>query len=127
MTNKLLTWRQRGELWLRLSIRLALAALAVWTALRFGRPLFALSAPFVFALIAAAMLNPLVKRLQRALGWNRVRAGDIYDFNAGSRRLFTSLGFREEARTEKGFPWHIMETKRAGKTPKATISFKESI
>ena len=28
MTNKLLTWRQRGELWLRLSIRLALAALA---------------------------------------------------------------------------------------------------
>ena len=71
MTNKLLTWRQRGELWLRLSIRLALAALAVWTALRFGRPLFSLSAPFVFALIAAAMLNPLVKRLQRALGWNR--------------------------------------------------------
>ena len=46
MTNKLLTWRQRGELWLRLSIRLALAALAVWTALRFGRPLFSLSAPF---------------------------------------------------------------------------------
>ena len=71
MTNKLLTWRQRGELWLRLSIRLALAALAVWTALRFGRPLFSLSAPFVFALIAAAMLNPLVKKLQRALGWNR--------------------------------------------------------
>ncbi|WP_251316185.1 sporulation integral membrane protein YtvI [Flintibacter muris] len=71
MGNRLLTWRQRGALWLRLGIRLALAALAVWLALRFGRPALSLFAPFLLALAAAALLNPLVKKLQRALGWNR--------------------------------------------------------
>ena len=38
----------------------------------------------------------------RALGWKQVRVGDVYEFNAGSRRMFTSLGFREESQTEKG-------------------------
>ena len=32
----------------------------------------------------------------------RVRVGEVYRFNAASRRLFASLGFREEAETEKG-------------------------
>ena len=71
MTNRQLTWSQRGKLWLRLGIRFVLAALAVWIVLRLGRPLLALFAPFLFALMAAALLNPLVKRLQRALGWDR--------------------------------------------------------
>ena len=71
MTNKQLTWKQRGELWLRLSIRLVLSILAVWLTAKFGRPLAALFAPFLFALAAAAVLNPLVKRLQKFLGWNR--------------------------------------------------------
>ncbi len=68
MENRQLTWRQRGALWLRLGIRLILTALAVWLALRFGRALLSLFAPFLFALAAAALLNPLVKTLQRALG-----------------------------------------------------------
>lgn len=71
MHNKQLTWPQRGRLWLRLGLRLILTALAVWTVIRFGRPLLSLFAPFLFALAAAALLNPLVKRLQKALGWNR--------------------------------------------------------
>ncbi len=71
MGNRRLTWRQRGALWLRLGIRLVLAALAVLAVVKLGRPLLSLFAPFLFALAAAAMLNPLVKRLQRALGWNR--------------------------------------------------------
>lgn len=71
MNNKQLTWPQRGALWLRLGIRLGLTALAVWLAARFGRPLLSLFAPFLLALIAAAALNPLVKRLQKLLGWNR--------------------------------------------------------
>ena len=71
MDNKQLTWPQRGQLWLRLGLRLCLTALAVWLAIKFGRPLLALLAPFLFALAAAALLNPLVKRLQKALGWNR--------------------------------------------------------
>ena len=71
MTNKQLTWKQRGTLWLRLSIRFSLAALAIWIIIKFGRPLAALFAPFLFALAAAAALNPLVKKLQKLLGWNR--------------------------------------------------------
>ena len=71
MTQKQLTWRQRGALWLRLSIRLLLFAAGCFAVLRFGRPLLALCAPFVFALAAAALLNPLIKALQRALGWSR--------------------------------------------------------
>ena len=71
MEHKQLTWPQRGALWLRLGIRLGLTALAVWLAARFGRPLLSLFAPFLLALIAAAALNPLVKKLQKLLGWNR--------------------------------------------------------
>ena len=71
MNNKQLTWSQRGQLWLRLGLRLGLAALAVWLLARFGRRTLGLFAPFLFALAAAALLNPLVKKLQRALGWNR--------------------------------------------------------
>lgn len=71
MTNRQLTWPQRGTLWLRLGTRLALAALGIWLALRFGRPAASLFAPFLFALAVAALLNPLVKAMQRALGWNR--------------------------------------------------------
>lgn len=66
-----LTWPQRGALWLRLAIRLALALAAVLLVSFFGRPLLALFAPFVCALIAAALLNPLVKWFQRKLGWSR--------------------------------------------------------
>ena len=71
MTQKQLTWHQRGALWLRLSIRLLLFAAGGFAVLRFGRPLLALCAPFAFALAAAALLNPLIKALQRALGWSR--------------------------------------------------------
>lgn len=46
MTQKQLTWRQRGALWLRLSIRLLLFAAGCFAVLRFGRPLLALCAPF---------------------------------------------------------------------------------
>lgn len=51
--------------------------------------------------IGRAVVSALVDRA-RSLGWKQVRVGDIYDFNAGSRRMFTSLGFREEAKTAKG-------------------------
>ena len=71
MENRQLTWKQRGTLWLRLGLRLALAVLAALLVLKLGRPLLSLFAPFLFALAAAALLNPLVKKLQRALGWNR--------------------------------------------------------
>ena len=71
MERRQLTWRQRGTLWLRLGLRLGLAALALLLTVKAGRQALALFAPFVFALTAAALLNPLVKKLQKVLGWSR--------------------------------------------------------
>ena len=71
MEHRQLTWRQRGELWLRLGIRFVLAGAAVWLAAGLGRRLLYLFAPFLFALAAAALLNPGGRRLQRMLGWSR--------------------------------------------------------
>lgn len=71
MEHKQLSWRQRGELWLRLGIRFVLAAAVLWLAARFGRQTLSLFAPFLLALAAAALLDPVIKRLQRALGWGR--------------------------------------------------------
>ena len=65
MDHSLLTWQARGQLWLRLGLRLALtlvgAALAVWV----GLPLLSLLSPFVLALIFAWALDPAVRWLQR--------------------------------------------------------------
>ena len=71
MRSGQLTWRQRGWLWARLGIRLVLAVLAVFLLVRFGRPLLSLFAPFVAALVAAVILNPMVRWLQRKMGWSR--------------------------------------------------------
>ena len=66
-----LTWPERGALWLRLGIRIVLAVVIVWVLMRFGRPVLSLFAPFVAALITAAILNPLVRWFQRRIGWSR--------------------------------------------------------
>lgn len=71
MERKTLTWLQRGRLWMRLGIRLLLAVLTVWAAAKLLRPALSLFAPFLLAFGMAAALNPLVRRLQRKLGWSR--------------------------------------------------------
>lgn len=71
MERKALTWPQRGRLWMRLGIRLLLTALGVLAAAKLLRPALSLFAPFVLAFGMAAVLNPLVRRLQRKLGWSR--------------------------------------------------------
>ena len=71
MNNRLLTWRERGMLWLRLGIRIVLAYLLLWFLGRYGRPLLSLFAPFVAAIIFAVMLNPLIRWCQRKIGWSR--------------------------------------------------------
>ena len=67
MDGQELSWRERGRLWLRLGIRLALAALAWLLLTRVGLPLLSLLMPFVLALCVAWLLNPLVRLLQRRL------------------------------------------------------------
>lgn len=58
MEREQLSWQERGQLWLRLIIRLVLAAAAVVLVAKLGPPLLSLFAPFVAALIVAALLNP---------------------------------------------------------------------
>ena len=71
MEHMPLTWQARGQLWLRLGLRLALtlggAALAVWV----GLPLLSLLSPFVLALVFAWALDPAVRRLQRRTNGSR--------------------------------------------------------
>jgi len=71
MHQTMLTWAQRGWLWLRLGIRIILVLLAALFLWKFLPPLLSLFAPFVLALITAAILNPLIKWLQRRLGISR--------------------------------------------------------
>lgn len=66
-----LSWRERGWLWFRLGIRLVIAIVVVVLLAVFGRSLLSLFAPFLAALITAALLNPLVKWFQRRLGLSR--------------------------------------------------------
>ena len=71
MEHTPLTWRARGQLWLRLGMRALLAlggaALVIWV----GLPLLSLLSPFVLALIFAWVLNPAVRWLQRKTSLSR--------------------------------------------------------
>lgn len=71
MEQTQLSWHERGQLWLRLGLRGALAlgaaALVVWV----GLPLASLLSPFLFALVLAWLLNPAVRWLQRKTNISR--------------------------------------------------------
>lgn len=71
MQSEVLSWRERGRLWFRLGIRVILLLCLILFAAKLFRPIFSLFAPFVFALAVAALLNPLIRLIQRKLGWNR--------------------------------------------------------
>ena len=71
MYREQLSWPERGRLWLRIGIRFwitVLAVLFVWT---LRRPVLSLFMPFLLALGAAALLDPVVRTLQKRLGWSR--------------------------------------------------------
>lgn len=66
-----LTWKQRGELWLRLGVRAVLLVL-VLLVLRYGvMPALSLLSPFVLALVLSWLFNPPVRWLQRKLSISR--------------------------------------------------------
>ena len=68
MEGRELSWRERGRLWLRLVVRLLLAAAVILLVVYAGPPLLSLFMPFVLAFGVAWMLNPLVRTLQKKLG-----------------------------------------------------------
>ena len=66
-----LNWRDRGALWVRIGIRVALVVAAVLLLRYAAPPLLSLLGPFVLALIVAWLLNPLVRWLHRRLSISR--------------------------------------------------------
>ena len=71
MDRELLTWPQRGRLWLRLGIRGVLVIAAVLLLVLVAVPLVYLMMPFVLALILAWLLNPAVRWLKKRLDISR--------------------------------------------------------
>lgn len=71
MKEQKLTWRARGRLWFRIGIRLVLLLAGLWLLWKVGLPLLSLLAPFVAALITAAILHPVVRWLRDTLGGSR--------------------------------------------------------
>ena len=71
MYRNQLSWPERGQLWLRLGIRLTSTILVVLFLWKAGPPLLSVFMPFLLALGAAALLNPVVRMLQKRLGWSR--------------------------------------------------------
>lgn len=71
MEHDLLTWPERGRLWLRLGIRAVLVIAAVLLLVYAVPPLLSLLLPFVLALLVAWLLNPMVRWLQRKLTISR--------------------------------------------------------
>lgn len=67
----MLTWPQRGRLWLRLGIRGVLLVAAVLLLVFVVIPLVSLLMPFVLALILAWLLNPAVRWLKKRLDVSR--------------------------------------------------------
>lgn len=53
--------------------------------------------------IGRKVVRTLIERA-KSLGFTHLEVGEIYDFNAGSRRCFEATGFKATRRTEKG--WH---------------------
>lgn len=71
MKEQKLTWPARGRLWFRIGVRLVLLIVGLWLLWKVGLPLLSLMAPFVAALITAAILHPAVRWLRGTLGGSR--------------------------------------------------------
>lgn len=71
MEQRELTWRERGQLWTRMGIRLALAAAALLLLCFALPPLLSLFMPFVLALVLAWLLNPAVRWIHKRLKISR--------------------------------------------------------
>lgn len=60
--------------------------------------------------IGRKIVSVLVER-GRAMGYDKLFVGEIYDFNIGSQKCFESVGFRSYEKTEKGSRY-VLELKK---------------
>ncbi len=67
----MLSRKERGSLYLRLGLRLVLFVLALSAIILLFRPVMTLLGPFIFALIIAWLLNPIIRGLNRRLSTSR--------------------------------------------------------
>lgn len=56
--------------------------------------------------IGRRVVQALIER-GRSLGFSKLSAGDIYDWNLPSRTLFTSMGFQPCMKTEHGYRYEL--------------------
>ena len=56
--------------------------------------------------IGKQVISALIQR-GKALGYEYLQIGEIYDWNIASRRCFESLGFREYKKTDKGASFRL--------------------
>ena len=66
-----LSWRKRGQLWLRLGLRLVILLLALWAIAALGPGFLSLFAPFILAGFCAAGMAPAVRWFHKKLGLPR--------------------------------------------------------
>lgn len=64
--------------------------------------------------IGSQVVRALIRRGQ-ALGFAELQVSEIYDYNVGSRKLFTNSGFVPFASTEKGHRYRLTLSKNSGK------------
>lgn len=65
MDMKELSWHERGELWLRLGLRLVMLVVGLVLVVKLGPPVVALLLPFVLAFLVAWMVDPVVRFCQK--------------------------------------------------------------
>lgn len=68
---KELSWRERGQLWLRLGLRLVMLLLGLLLLTRFGGTLWDWFSPFLLSGVFAWVLSPLVRLCQKRLKLSR--------------------------------------------------------
>ena len=71
MERKELSWKERGQLWFRLSIRGIVGVIVALLIIKFGKTVISLFMPFILALLLAMAINPLILKIQSRVKFRR--------------------------------------------------------
>lgn len=71
MERKELSWKERGRLWFRLSIRGIVGVIITLLVIKFGKTVISLFMPFILALLVAMAINPLILKIQSRVKFRR--------------------------------------------------------
>lgn len=71
MERKELSWKERGRLWFRLSIRGIVGVIVALLIIKFGKTVISLFLPFILALLLAMAINPLILKIQSRVKFRR--------------------------------------------------------